>query len=34
MGGFEADEGWFDAWLAMRYEQDLEWDAWNGGGEL
>ena len=34
MSGFEADNGWFDAWLGMMYEQDLEWDAWNGGGEL
>ena len=34
MGGFEADEGWFEAWLAMVYEQGLEWGAWNGGGEI
>ena len=35
MDGFEANDGWlWGAWLAMVYDQNLEWDAWNGGGEL
>ena len=32
--GFECFPEWFDAWLGMTYEHELEWDAWNMGGEL
>ena len=32
--GFECFPEWFEAWLSLTYEFDLEWGAWNAGGEL
>ena len=37
--GFEYSPEWFGAWLNLWFEAwlngcELEWDAWNAGGEL
>ncbi len=32
--GFECFPEWFEAWLGMDYGCELEWDAWNAGGEI
>ena len=32
--GFECFPEWFEAWLGLGWECELEWDAWNAGGEL